>query len=63
MDLTQREKPNTTIAAIAFSQPAHYQWIRGGNPIDVCYTIVENHYRGMVTPQLRVRDIKLELPR
>ncbi len=61
MDLTQREKPNTTIGAIAFQQPAHYEWIRGGRPIDVCYTIVENHYRGVTTPQLRIKDIKINL--
>ena len=58
MDLTQRQKPNTTIGAIAFQQPTHYEWIRNGRPIDVCYTIVENHYRGTTTPQLRVKDIK-----
>ncbi len=61
MDLTQREKPNTSIPAIAFQQPSHYEWIRGGRPIDVCYTIVENHYRGTVTPQLRIKDIKIDL--
>jgi single-stranded-DNA-specific exonuclease len=58
MDLVQREKPNTSIAAIAFQQPQHYEWIRSGRPIAVCYTVVENQYRGIVTPQLRVRDIK-----
>jgi single-stranded-DNA-specific exonuclease len=58
MDLTQRQKPNTTIGAIAFQQPTHHEWIRNGRPIDVCYTIVENHYRGVTTPQLRVKDIK-----
>ncbi len=58
MDLTQRQKPNTTIGSIAFQQPSHYEWIRNGRPIDVCYTIVENHYRGITTPQLRIKDIK-----
>ena len=58
MDLIQRQKPNTKIPAIAFQQPTHYEWVRSGKPIDVCYQIVENHYRGMVTTQLRVRDIK-----
>ena len=58
MDLTQTQKPNTTIQSIAFSQPTHYEWIRSGRPIDVCYQIVENHYRGSVTTQLRVKDIK-----
>jgi single-stranded-DNA-specific exonuclease len=58
MDLVQKEKPNTSIAAIAFQQPGHYEWIRSGRPIDVCYTVVENQYRGVVTPQLRIKDIK-----
>ena len=58
MDLMQRQKPNTTIQTIAFQQPTHYEWIRAGHPIDVCYQIVENHYRGTVTTQLRIKDIK-----
>lgn len=58
-DLTQREKPNTTIATIAFQQPSHYEYVRSGRPVDVCYCIVENHYRGKVTPQLRIKDIKI----
>ena len=58
MDLMQREKPNTTIPTIAFQQPTHYEWVRTGRPIDVCYQIVENHYRGSVSTQLRIKDIK-----
>ena len=58
MDLMQRQKPNTTLQAIAFQQPTHFEWIRSGRPVDVCYTIVENHYRGTVSTQLRVKDIK-----
>ena len=58
MDLMQRQKPNTAIQTIAFQQPSHFEWIRGGHPIDVCYQIVENHYRGSVTTQLRIKDIK-----
>ena len=58
MDLMQGEKPNTLIGAIAFQQPKLYEYVRAGKPIDACYTVVENHYRGIVTPQLRVRDIK-----
>lgn len=58
MDLMQKEKPNTSIAAIAFQQPQCYEHIRGGRSVDVCYSVVENHYRGTVTPQLRVKDIK-----
>ncbi|MCL2561822.1 MAG: single-stranded-DNA-specific exonuclease RecJ [Rikenellaceae bacterium] len=57
-DFTQREKPNTTIASIAFQQPALYEYILKGGAVDICYSVVENHYRGMVTPQLRIKDIK-----
>ena len=58
MDLMQRQKPNTKIQSIAFQQPTHYEWVRSGRPIDVCYQIVENHYRGSVSVQLRIKDIK-----
>ncbi len=58
MDLVQRQKPNTRMAAIAFGQPDLFQWIRSGRSIDVCYTVVENHYRGKVTTQLRIKDMQ-----
>jgi exonuclease recJ len=58
MDLMQTQKPNTRIQTIAFQQPTHYEWVRSGRPIDICYQIVENHYRGNVTTQLRIKDIK-----
>ncbi|MCD7970526.1 MAG: single-stranded-DNA-specific exonuclease RecJ [Alistipes sp.] len=59
MELIQKEKPYTSISCIAFQQPSHYEYIRSGRPVDVCYTVVENHYRGVVTPQLRIKDIKI----
>ena len=58
MDLIQKQKPNTRVQTIAFQQPEHYEWIRAGRPVDICYQIVENHYRGDVTMQLRIKDIK-----
>ena len=61
MDLMQRQKPHTTIPAIAFQQPTHYEWVRAGKPVSVCYQIVENHYRGTVSKQLRVKDLKPEM--
>ena len=60
MDLMQGDRPHTSIPAIAFQQPQHYKWVRSGKPISVCYQIVDNHYRGTVTKQLRVKDIKPE---
>ena len=35
MDLMQRQKPNTTLQAIAFQQPTHFEWVRSGRPVDV----------------------------
>ena len=63
MDLIQGQKPNTLIPAIAFQQPALYEHVRSGRGIGVCYTVVENHYRGTVTPQLRIKDIKKSGPK
>ena len=60
MDLIQRQKPHTTLPAIAFQQPTPFEWVRAGKPISVCYQIVENHYRGTVSKQLRVKDIRPE---
>jgi single-stranded-DNA-specific exonuclease len=60
MDLMQSYKRHKlhTLPAIAFQQPTHFEWVRSGRPVDVCYTVVENHYRGTVSTQLRVKDIK-----
>lgn len=58
MDLIQSEKPNTRMQAIAFQQPDSFEWVRAGNPVDVCYQIAENEYRGRVSTQLRIKDIR-----
>lgn len=58
LDLIQESQPYHQIAAIAFNMAGYYDYIREGNPFDVCYAIVENYYRGSSTLQLRVRDIK-----
>ncbi len=59
MDLVQKEKPNTPMPAIAFQQPGYFEWIRSGRPIDICYSVVENNYRGKTSAQLRIKDIKI----
>lgn len=58
MELIQGHKPYVPIPAIAFTQTEHYRHIKSGSPINICYSLVENHYQGIVTPQLRIRDIK-----
>ena len=56
LDLMQESQPYHQIAAIAFNMADYYDYIKSGNPLDVCYSIVENFYRGSSSIQLRVRD-------
>ena len=58
LDLIQESQPYHQIAAIAFNMAEYYDYIKSGNPLDVCYSIVENYYRGNSTIQLRVRDLR-----
>ena len=58
MDLTQQSISSARMQAIAFQQPTHFEWVRAGKPIDICYQIIENNYRGKASLQLRIKDIK-----
>ncbi len=58
LELIQESHPYLHRGAIAFNMAEHYDHIKSGKPIDVCYSIVENYYRGSVTPQLRVKDLR-----
>ncbi len=58
LDLIQETQPYHQIPSIAFNMATHYDYIREGNPFDVCYSIVENYYRGNSSLQLRIKDLK-----
>ena len=58
LDLMQESQPYRQIAAIGFNMAQFYDHIKAGNPIDICYSIVENFYRGSSTVQLRLKDIR-----
>jgi len=58
LDLMQESQPYRQIAAIGFNMADYYDHIKAGNPIDICYSIVENFYRGSSTVQLRLKDIR-----
>ena len=58
LDLMQESQPYRQIAAIGFNMSEYYDHIKAGNPIDICYSIVENFYRGSSTVQLRLKDIR-----
>ena len=57
LELIQESHPYHHISAIAFNMAEFFDHIKAGNPIDVCYSIVENYYRGTANIQLRVKDI------
>ena len=58
LDLMQESQPYRQIAAIGFNMSDYYEYIKAGNPIDICYSIVENFYRGSSTIQLRLKDVR-----
>ena len=58
LDLMQESQPYRQIAAIGFNMAEYYDYIKAGNPIDICYSIVENFYRGSSTIQLRLKDVR-----
>ncbi|SFG65972.1 single-stranded-DNA-specific exonuclease RecJ [Pontibacter chinhatensis] len=48
------------IDAIGFGLSDYYERISKGIPFDVCYTIEENEFRGVITLQLRIKDIRIK---
>ena len=58
LELIQESHPYHHISAIAFNMAGYFEHIKAGNPIDVCYSIVENYYRGTANTQLRVKDLR-----
>jgi single-stranded-DNA-specific exonuclease len=59
LELIQEDDFHRHISAIAFNRSEHYDHLKSGNPVDICYSIAENYYRGIANIQLRVKDIKL----
>jgi single-stranded-DNA-specific exonuclease len=58
LDLCQESTGQKSFSAIAFSQANHFEYIRGGNPFDICYSLEMNEFRGNKNLQLNIRDIK-----
>ena len=55
LDLTDRV---VAMDGIAFGQGDKAEWLQNGNPIDVCFYLEENSYRGRTTLQMNAQDIK-----
>jgi single-stranded-DNA-specific exonuclease len=54
-----QEGSNHIFDAIAFQMAEYYKPIHHGQPFDVCFAIHENNFRGNITLQFRIKDIKL----
>jgi len=59
LDLCHKATGQRIFSAIAFSQAEYFEYIRGGNPIDICYSIEMNEFRGNKNLQLNIKDIKI----
>lgn len=58
LDLCQESTGTKTFPAIAFGQANYFEYIRGGDPFDICYSVEMNEFRGNRNLQLNIRDIK-----
>lgn len=48
-----------TIGAIAFSQTDLYGHLMAGGRVDACFTVSDNVFQGVVSPQLRIKDLNI----
>ncbi len=60
LSLIQEEEPYNVFPAIAFNQAYHYEKISKGLGFDIAYTLTENHFRGITTIQVNIKDIKVD---
>ena len=58
LELIQESQPYYPIGAIGFNMADYFDHLKSGNPIDICYSVVENYYRGNSTIQLRLKDMR-----
>ncbi|MCF0177405.1 MAG: single-stranded-DNA-specific exonuclease RecJ [Bacteroidales bacterium] len=58
LELIQEDSAYRAISAIAFNKSDHFEHLHAGNPVNICYSIAENYYRGLANIQLRIKDIK-----
>jgi single-stranded-DNA-specific exonuclease len=59
LELYQQENPTVKFSAIAFDKGDFLSFFQKKVPLSICYTVAENHYNGITTLQLVVRDIQM----
>ncbi len=58
LELVEPNSSSMKYSGIAFSQSDKFPLIESGLPFDICYSLVENDFKGKTSIQLLVRDIK-----
>ena len=58
LELVEPNSSSMRYSGIAFSQSEKFPLIESGLPFDICYSLVENDFKGKTSIQLLVRDIK-----
>lgn len=61
LDLVEPTGNSSVFSAIAFNQAGYFEAISQGLPFDICYSIVENEFRGKTNLQLYIRDISAKI--
>ena len=60
MTLIQEENPFKVLPAIGFHQGGKFSRVSKGAPFDICYQLMENEFRGKVSLQINITDIKFD---
>ena len=58
LELHQGKGSLKSLSGIAFNQADRFEYLKNGNPIDICYSLEMNEFRGNRSLQLNIRDIK-----
>ncbi len=58
LDLCSESTGSASIPAIAFGQANKFGFIKEGKPVDICYSVEINEFKGARTLQLNIRDIR-----
>ncbi|MFH1320346.1 MAG: single-stranded-DNA-specific exonuclease RecJ [Bacteroidota bacterium] len=58
INIIDQNSSNPGFSAIAFKQGEHLKTVSQNAPFDICYTIEENEWNGVVSLQLNIKDIR-----
>jgi len=58
LSVVQLEVTGFPISSIAFQQGDFLDYVKSGNPFNICYHIEENEWNGQKSLQLNIKDIK-----